>query len=81
MHVSARIDLPQQGAPETVVFETADKTVWVAGATMRREGRILTATTDFVPTSGAPFALERSGVTVTIIGQTHSVEIKGCPAP
>lgn len=81
MHVSARIDLPEQGTPETVVFETADTTVWVAEATMQRAGRILTAATDFVPTNGAPFALERDAVTVTIIGQTHSVEIKGCPAP
>ncbi|MEI6098722.1 MAG: protein-disulfide reductase DsbD domain-containing protein [Alphaproteobacteria bacterium] len=81
LQVSAQIDLPSQGAPETVVFETADKTVWVAGATTSRTGNILTAAADFVPVTGAPFALERSGVTVTIIGQSHSVEILGCPAP
>ena len=81
LHLSAQIKLPAQGAPETVVFETADKTVWVAGATTTRDGRILTAATDFVPANGAPFALQRSGITVTIIGQTHSVEITGCPAP
>ena len=81
LHVSADLDLPAQGAPETVVFETADKTVWVAEATASRDGRILTAAADFVPTNGAPFALERDGVTVTIIGQDHSVEIVGCPAP
>jgi DsbC/DsbD-like thiol-disulfide interchange protein len=81
LHVSAQINLPAQGVPETVVFETADKTVWVAEATATRAGNILTAATDFVPATGAPFALERAGVTVTIIGQGHSVEIRGCPAP
>ena len=81
LHVSAHIDLPQQGNPETVVFESSDKTVWVAQASATRDGRILTAATDFVPAKGAPFDLQRDDVTVTVIGQGHSVEINGCPAP
>ena len=81
LHVVAHLHLPVQGAPETVVLESGDKTVWVAGATTTRTGRILTAATDFVPPTGAPFALQRSQVIVTVIGQTHSVEITGCPAP
>ena len=81
LHVVARIEMPVQGSPETVVFEAADKSVWVAEASAIRSGNVLTAATDFVPPQGAPFALQRSDVTVTVIGQGHSVEIKGCPAP
>lgn len=81
LHLAATIGMPRQGNPETVVFETADATVWVAQATATRAGQFLTAQTDLVPQTGAPFALDRSGVTVTVIGQGHSVEIKGCPAP
>lgn len=81
LHIAARISLPQQGDPETVVFETADKTVWVDQATSQRDGAVLVAATDLVATQGEPFALDRSGVTVTVIGQGRSVEIKGCPAP
>ena len=81
LHIAARISLPQQGDPETVVFETADKSVWVAEATSRRDGQVLNAATDLVATEGVPFALDRSGVTVTVIGQGRSVEITGCPAP
>lgn len=81
MRLNARIGLPRQGSPETVVFETADATVWVAGATAARDGATLTAATDLVPQNAAPFALDRSGITVTVIGQGHSVEIRGCPAP
>ena len=81
LRIAAELALPPQGTPETVVFETADKTVWVAEATTNRTGNTLTAQTDLVPQSGAPFALDRSGVTVTVIAQGHSVEIKGCPAP
>lgn len=81
MRLDARIGLPRQGSPETVVFETADATVWVAEATATRDGATLTAATDLVPQDAAPFALDRSGVIVTVIGQGHSVEIRGCPAP
>ncbi len=81
MQVVARLHLPVQGSPETVVLESGDTTVWVSEATTTRAGPILTASTDFVPPNGAPFALQRNQVTVTVIGQTHSVEIDGCPAP
>lgn len=81
LHVTANLTLPSQGNPETVVLESADKSVWVAEASTTRQGPNLTAATDFVPAKGTPFALDRSTLTVTVIGQTHSVEIQGCPAP
>ena len=81
LRIAARIGLPRQGNAETVVFETADKTVWVAQSTATRSGNTLSAQTDLVPPSGAPFALDRSGVTVTVIADGHSVQINGCPAP
>ncbi len=81
MRISAQIALPNQGDPETVVFETSDASVWVATPSSSRAGEVLTAATDLVPSSGAPFALDLAGVTVTVLGQDRSVEIKGCPAP
>ena len=81
MHLQANLTLPEFGAPETVVIETTDPSVWVATATAARKGGTLTAATDLVPAKGVPFALDRAGVTVTVIGQGRSVEIKGCPAP
>ncbi len=80
LRVTARIALPVQGSAETVVFETPDPKVWVAEATTRREGTVLVSQTDLVPPDGAPFALDRSGVTVTVLAPDHSVEIRGCPA-
>jgi DsbC/DsbD-like thiol-disulfide interchange protein len=81
LHIAAQIVIPQQGTPETVVFETRDQTVWVAEASSNRDGKVLRSATDMVAQAGTPFALDRSGVTVTVIGQDRSVEIKGCPAP
>jgi DsbC/DsbD-like thiol-disulfide interchange protein len=80
LQLTAVLDLPQRGA-ETVVFETADAGVWVGEAKSMRAGGRLTAVADLVASSGAPFALDRSGVVVTVLGAGGSVEIAGCPAP
>ncbi|GLS85723.1 hypothetical protein GCM10010873_06970 [Cypionkella aquatica] len=80
LRLTAVLDLPQRGA-ETVVFETADASVWVGEAVAVRKGGRLTAAVDLVAQSGAPFALDRSGVVVTVLGAGGSVEIAGCPAP
>lgn len=80
LRLTAVLDLPQRGA-ETVVFETSDASVWVGEAESARSGGRLTASVDLVASSGAPFALDRSGVVVTVLGAGGSVEIAGCPAP
>lgn len=81
LRLTADIALPDQGGKEVVVFETATSGVWVSQSTSARKGAVLTATADLVPPGGAPFALDRSGVTVTVIAENSAVEIIGCPAP
>jgi DsbC/DsbD-like thiol-disulfide interchange protein len=81
LRLTARIDLAQQGNAETVVFETPDPSVWVSESKSHREGPVLVSETDLVPSSGAPFALDRAGVTVTVLAPDHSVELHGCSAP
>ena len=81
LRLTARIDLPARGGPETVVFESGVAGVWVAEAQTARQGGALVSVTELVGSSGAPFALDRSGVTVTVIGKGRAVEIQGCPAP
>lgn len=81
LRLNAAIALPQQPGPETVAFETADPGIWVAESVTRREGGLLIASTDLVPPSGAPFALDRSGLTLTVIHDDGAIQINGCPAP
>ena len=81
LSIRAEITLPAQGGAELVVFETADPNVWVSPAATSRAGAVLTATADLVPPAGAAFALDRSSVTLTVLGSKNSVEIHGCPAP
>lgn len=81
LRLTADIDLPQRGGPEVVVFESADARVWVSEAMTSRNGGRLVSTADLVGPGGAPFALDRQGVTVTVLGEGRAVEIAGCPAP
>ncbi|MBL9050058.1 MAG: hypothetical protein JNK19_08100 [Tabrizicola sp.] len=81
LRVTARVRLPDPGRTEVVAFETADRDVWVAPAVTQREGGVLIAMTELVPPDGAPFALDRSGVTMTILAAGGAIEFRGCPAP
>jgi hypothetical protein len=81
LRIEARIDLPATGGREVVVIEPGQPDVWVAEAEVHRDGRSLTAVTEMVGPSGAPFALERRGITVTVLGRDRVVEVTGCPAP
>ena len=79
--VTTRITMPPLGRSEMVVIEPADATIWVSQSATSRSGGTLTAVTDLVPPAGAPFALDRSTVRVTVISDAGSVEVMGCPAP
>ncbi len=80
LRLTATIRLPPQGRNETVVFESGIANVWASEATSSRSGDVLTAAANLVAPSGTPFALDRSGVVLTVIGDGRAVEIRGCPA-
>jgi DsbC/DsbD-like thiol-disulfide interchange protein len=79
MRVTAEMTLPPQGTTEAVVLEAGLPGVWVSEAQVTRDDGTLTATADMVAQSGAPFALDRSAITLTVIGDSKAVEIRGCP--
>jgi DsbC/DsbD-like thiol-disulfide interchange protein len=81
LRIKATLALPRQGEVETVAFEAGQPDIWVAGATSNRSGDILTAVTEMVGPSGAPFALERGKMRLTVIAKGKAVDIQGCPAP
>lgn len=81
LRLTARLGLPDPGLPEVVAFETADREIWVAEAITERRGGELVAITELVPPNGAPFALDRSKITMTILAANGAVEVRGCPAP
>ena len=81
LRITATLALPPGQGDEAVAFETDDPRIWVAEAITERHGGRLVAVTEMVGPGGQPFALDRSGVTLTVISDSGAVEIRGCPAP
>ncbi len=81
LRLIATVEIAARGGEEGVVIEPADPTIWVSDSQTRREGAVLTTVTELVASSGAPFALDRSGLRLTVLGGAQAVEINGCPAP
>ncbi len=80
LRLTARIDVPPVGREEAAVFELPDTSIWISDAEGRRAGGRLEASSDLVPPDARPFALDRSDVRITLIGEARAVEIRGCPA-
>lgn len=80
LRVETRVEMPPAGGPEFVVIEPGLPDVWVSEAETRRDGRDLVAVSDMVHVEGGIFALDRSNIRITILGQGHAVELNGCNA-
>ena len=80
LHLRAEVDLPNTGGKEIAVVETDNPQVWVAQARTSRSGGRLIAETDLYHAEGRAFALNRSGLRITVLGTSHAVDIQGCPS-
>ncbi len=76
----AEIRLPAVGGREAVIVETDDPAIWVAQAKSYRKGGVLIAETELYHSEGRAFAVNRSGLRLTVLGRSHAVDIQGCPA-
>lgn len=65
---------------EIVIVETGDPNVWVSEADVTHDNGTLRASVDMVHMNRAAFALDRSGVRVTLLGPSRAVEFVGCDA-
>ena len=80
MAIKATINMPSAGGREFAVIETGNPELWVQEAKVSREGRTLTVASDVLHVEGAPFFLQRSLITITVLGSDYAVEINGCQA-
>lgn len=80
MRVEARITMPPAGGAEMAVIEPADPGLWTMASKTRRQGDVIVAVTDLASADGGAFALDRSRLRITVLGQRHAVEIRGCAA-
>lgn len=74
-----RVTIPGIDAGQAeAVIETADPEIWVADPKTRREGDALILETRLRHRSGGAFALDRSGVRVTVLRARDAVDLQGC---
>ena len=79
MQITTRTALSQQG-PEAIIIETSDPYVWVSEPDVTRTATHITATSDLIHVDGTSFAVDRSGIRITVLGQGRAVDIQGCTA-
>ncbi|GAA3861535.1 protein-disulfide reductase DsbD domain-containing protein [Celeribacter arenosi] len=78
MRVKATMSLPSLGIGEMAVIEHPDPQVWVAESTMERTGTDVSVTTEMVQPDAQPFAIERSSLIITVLGNGQAYEARGC---
>ncbi|WP_424977868.1 protein-disulfide reductase DsbD domain-containing protein [Leisingera sp. S232] len=80
MTVTARISMPSAGGEEIAVIEPGNPRLFAGETVTRREGGQLIAETEFLPADSQPYAIDRSQLRITVLGQNHAVDIRGCSA-
>ncbi|WP_305969368.1 MULTISPECIES: protein-disulfide reductase DsbD domain-containing protein [unclassified Mameliella] len=76
--LTVSIAMPRGTGREETVIETSDPNLWVADPrTSWQDGRLV-AQTRVTHMSGGVFALDRSGLRITILGGNIPVELTGC---
>ncbi|WP_146346520.1 protein-disulfide reductase DsbD domain-containing protein [Phaeobacter marinintestinus] len=80
MRVEARITMPSAGGTEIAVIEPGDPRLWAAESATHRAGNVLVTSTELIRDTGGSFAIDRSQIRITVLGKSHSVDIRGCSA-
>jgi len=80
LQLTAELRMPRIGRDEIAVVESANEAIWVAQPRTERQGDRLVARTELYHVEGRAFALDRSGIRITVLGGDRAVDIRGCPA-
>lgn len=60
------------------LVEFSDPNIWISQPDLSLENGQVQVVTDLVPPSGAPFAIDRSALRFTVVGDGRAVEMSGC---
>ena len=77
LQLETRLTLPATGGEEVVVIEPGPG-LWAGATDTRRKGGDLVATAEVAALSGDAIAIDRSAITITVLGRDRAVEIEGC---
>jgi DsbC/DsbD-like thiol-disulfide interchange protein len=80
LQLTATLNVPNLSGSEEIIIETGDPMVWVSEPDVQIGDGFITATSDLIHNTGGAFGLVRSGVRVTILGETRAIDVQGCTA-
>lgn len=80
LQITASLPVASQGGTEYVFLEPARSDIWTSPSQVSRKGGTITAVADLVPPEAKPFALNRSSLRFTVLGDNGAVEMLGCQA-
>ncbi|SNR34475.1 protein-disulfide reductase DsbD domain-containing protein [Puniceibacterium sediminis] len=79
MTLRTEIDMPRGKTDEETVIETSNPLLWIAEPkTHRAANGNLISETRLAHVEGSAFALDRSGLRITVLSMGHAVDIIGC---
>lgn len=76
--LNAVVEMPPTGVIENAVVEVRNPRIWVDPAVNQREGNKLHISADLSSISGGAMMVDRSAITLTVLGSDYAVEIQGC---
>lgn len=80
LKLTAKITMKPLAGSEMVVVESNNPQLWIAPAATHRVNGTLVAEAVVQHVDGASFALQRSDVRMTVLGQGIAVDVQGCRA-
>ncbi len=64
---------------DAAVIEFSAPDIWIEQSGLERAQKTITAKAELVSFTDAPMTMDQSKLRVTLIGNTHTIEISGCP--
>ncbi len=80
LKLTAAITMGALAGSEIAVVESSNPQLWIAPAQTRRAGDTLYAETVLEHVEGRSFALQRSDLRITVLGNGKAVDVQGCRA-
>lgn len=81
MQITTVAALAATSEAEAIILETADPFVWISEPKVTRTPTHITATSDLIHANGDAFAVDRSGIRMTVLSRGRAVDIQGCSTP
>ncbi|MEM8731001.1 MAG: protein-disulfide reductase DsbD domain-containing protein [Pseudomonadota bacterium] len=78
VQVTAQVTMPSAGGQEVAIIEPGNPQIWASDPETWRDGGTLFAVGELIHSGGGAFAVNRSELRFTVLGDSYAVDIRGC---